>query len=203
MRKQKVMILGNSITWHHPKADIFWLDDWGMAASSRDKDFSHLLLKKFAEDNGGKAPEELIENIAEFEREYETYDVETKFQRFADFKPDYLIIAIGENIPAIDSPELQEKFRLVFRRVLKTLTSKSKPKIFVRNCFWANPSKDKVLKEVCEEFGGTLVNISELCKDESNFGRSERKFQHEGVAAHPGDKGMAAIADAIWKAIKK
>ena len=49
--------------------------------------------------------------------------------------------------------------------------------------------------------GGVFVDISGLGKDESNYARSERSFAHGGVAAHPGDKGMQAIADALLKAI--
>ena len=58
------------------------------------------------------------------------------------------------------------------------------------------------MREVCGEFGGTFVDISKLSKDSANFARSERKFQNDGVAGHPGDKGMAAIASAIWLAIE-
>ena len=47
------------------------------------------------------------------------------------------------------------------------------------------------------------MDISDLAKDESNYARSERKFTHKGVAAHPGDKGMRAIADAIIAAMGK
>ena len=46
-----------------------------------------------------------------------------------------------------------------------------------------------------------IVAIGKLGKDEENYARSERKSAHMGVAAHPGDKGMQAIAQAILKAI--
>jgi hypothetical protein len=49
--------------------------------------------------------------------------------------------------------------------------------------------------------GGVYVNIGSLSKDESNFARSERQYKHAGVANHPGDKGMAAIAAALVKAV--
>jgi hypothetical protein len=38
--------------------------------------------------------------------------------------------------------------------------------------------------------------------DERNYARSERSYQHAGVASHPGDRGMAAIAEEIVKAVK-
>ena len=50
---------------------------------------------------------------------------------------------------------------------------------------------------------GIPVDISALSKDESHYARSERPYKHAGVANHPGDKGMAAIADAIVKALPK
>jgi hypothetical protein len=50
--------------------------------------------------------------------------------------------------------------------------------------------------------GGTFVDISALSKDEKNYARSERPYKHAGVAHHPGDRGMAAIAEEIMKAVK-
>ena len=35
---QKILFVGNSITSHGPKADIDWRGNWGMAATSLDKD---------------------------------------------------------------------------------------------------------------------------------------------------------------------
>ena len=44
--KLKILFVGNSITKHSPKADIGWYNDCGMAASSVEKDYVHLLVKK-------------------------------------------------------------------------------------------------------------------------------------------------------------
>ena len=40
----RVLVYGNSIALHGPKPDIGWTNDWGMAASAREKDFAHLVL---------------------------------------------------------------------------------------------------------------------------------------------------------------
>ena len=47
--KIKVLFVGNSIAKHAPKPSIGWNNDCGMAASSPDKDFVHLTVKKIAD----------------------------------------------------------------------------------------------------------------------------------------------------------
>ena len=44
----RVLFVGNSITLHGPRPQIGWTNNWGMAASARDKDYVHLLQKKIA-----------------------------------------------------------------------------------------------------------------------------------------------------------
>ena len=58
-----------------------------------------------------------------------------------------------------------------------------------------------ILKQACQEVGGIYVDIGRLSKNESNYARSERQIKDKGIAAHPGDKGMQAIANAILGAI--
>ena len=48
--KFKVLVYGNSIALHGPKADIGWTNCWGMAASAAEKDFAHLVdAERFAD----------------------------------------------------------------------------------------------------------------------------------------------------------
>ena len=44
--------------------------------------------------------------------------------------------------------------------------------------------------------------LMHLGKDQSNYDRSERTFKNSGVANHPGDKGMHAIATALVETMK-
>ena len=44
----RILFVGNSITLHGPRPQIGWTNNWGMAASSLDKDYVHLLQKKIA-----------------------------------------------------------------------------------------------------------------------------------------------------------
>ena len=58
-----------------------------------------------------------------------------------------------------------------------------------------------MLRQACQEVNGIWVNAGELGRDATNAARSERSFAHDGVAGHPGDKGMKALADAMVQAI--
>ena len=197
---QKILFLGNSITKHGPKPSIGWTSNWGMAASAEEKDYVHLVTSGLTK-TGGKAPETMVRSMSVFERGYATFDIDAQLKAECAFQADLVILAIGENVPQLKSAEEQAKFKAGVTKILSQLKAASNPVIVVRSCFWPNKTKDDILKAACEEVGGIYVDISDLAKDEANYGRSERKFEHKGVAAHPGDKGMQGIADAILKAL--
>jgi hypothetical protein len=198
---RRIVFLGNSITLHGPKADIGWTDNWGMAASAVEKDYVHLLLQRFTAAAGGKAPEALIRNIADFEREYDSYPIEDRLTEVAGFRADTVILCIGENVPKLATQAEQERFKGAVQQLLALVKGEGSLALYVRSSFWPDGVKDGILKQVCLELGGTFVEISRLAAEEKNYARSERTFAHDGVAAHPGDAGMAAIAEAIWTAV--
>lgn len=199
-RHHKVLFLGNSITKHGPKADIDWSGNWGMAASAEAKDYVHLVTKGLAE-KSGTMPEVMVKNIADFERAHVGYDLATKLKDAIDFQADLIIVAIGENVPGIQGPDDQAAFQNSVTKLLTAVRGDRQPTILVRSCFWANAAKDTALQRACMAVKGVYIDISALSKDEGNYARSERPFKHAGVANHPGDKGMAAIAGAILGAV--
>ncbi len=198
---QKILFVGNSITMHGPKADIDWHGNWGMAATSLDKDYVHLVTKALTAKHG-LPPVIMIKNVADFERNYVGYDIAGKFAEAADFKADLVILCIGENVAALKTPEAKAKYQEQVTALLKTLKANPKAQVIVRSSFWANATKDSAMRAACEAVGGTFVDLSVLSKDEQNYARSERPYKHAGVAHHPGDRGMTAIAEAIVKAVK-
>jgi hypothetical protein len=173
-----------------------------MAASSSDRDYVHLLAQQLSAAAGGK-PDVLVANIAEFERQYENYDVDGQLRQQLEFAADVVIVAIGENVPALATNDAQQRFRVCFERLLAALQRQGRAVLFVRSSFWPEPVKDAIMQEACCAAGGVFVDIRALGGVEANAARSERHFEHAGVAAHPGDQGMKAIAAALWTAIQQ
>lgn len=198
---RKVLFLGNSITLHGPSEKIGWEGNWGMAASSKEQDYVHLVTAEIAKSIGAR-PEIKVRNIAAFEREYETFDVATGLKDELGFRADIVIVAIGENVTAPATEEAKVAFAEAFSGLLDSVRQHGKPEIFVRSSFWPNSVKDDIMRHASEAAGATFIDITELGNDQSNRASAERDFEHAGVAAHPGDKGMQATASAIVAAIR-
>ncbi|MFA5193840.1 MAG: SGNH/GDSL hydrolase family protein, partial [Verrucomicrobiia bacterium] len=122
IKPHRILFLGNSITRHGPKQDIGWSGNWGMAASAEEKDFAHLVARALGK-TAGAAPEVMIKNIAEFERQYAKYDAAAKLKDAFGFGADIIVIAIGENVPGLSSDEAKTQFRDSLRTLLKGLKS--------------------------------------------------------------------------------
>ena len=176
IKANRILFLGNSITLHGPAPAIGWLGNWGMAASTKDKDYVHLVLKAVSK-AAGKEPQSLVANLAQFERQFATYDVDSGLQNALAFKADLVVVAIGENVPALKSEQDKAAFQASLTKLLKKLKENGDPVIVVRSCFWPERTKDSILKQACGEVGGIFVDAG-LGRDEANFARSEREFSH-------------------------
>ena len=203
MKADRILFLGNSITRHGPAPQIGWNGDWGMAASSENKDYVHLLTDAIATRAGGK-PEILAHTIVKnFERSYaeKDYDAGARLAAALTFKPDIVIVAIGENVAPLSSEEARRLYQTRFKQLLDALKATGNPKIFVRSTFWPDTAKDNAMREACKAAGGVFVDIRDIGRDRTNQASSDpgRTFIHDGVAAHPGDAGMKAIAERLFR----
>lgn len=200
----KILFLGNSITLHAPAPEIGWNNNWGMAASAESKDYVHLVAAAVAAKTGSE-PSVMARNIADFERAYTSYDVDTQLADAFAFKPDLFFLSIGENVPELNSEEQKAQFKSAVRRIIDgVLAQNSQATVIVRSCFWADTEKDLALSQVSQQTGAVFVNIGALGADLSNHANAETAYPPSAlvnIGTHPGDKGMAAIASALVQAI--
>ncbi len=189
-KAKRVLFIGNSITLHERKPEIGWNNNWGMAASAEEKDYVHVVLKNLQERYGDISY--AIVNVGEWEKNYWDENVLKKFQKAKDFQADTVIIRFGENVcrEALESRPFVENLRVF----IEYLTDNAK-KVIVTDCFWEYEHIDKALKSVALEKGYDFVKLSDLGYQEENMAIG--LFEHQGVAAHPGDLGMQRIAERI------
>lgn len=188
-----VLILGNSITKHPPKPEIGWTGNWGMAATAKDSDYVHLLIRAIHKKDNTVIIK--YASIADFERTFVTYQL----SNLDSLKnPDMLILKISENVN--DAVAVKDNFIGYYDILVKYLTpDKNSVKVLVDG-FWVKENVNRSIKEYAFKNNYPFVTITDLSKDSTNTAKG--KFAHTGVAAHPSDKGMRMIEEVIWEAIK-
>ena len=184
----RVVVLGNSITYSPANPGIGWNGNCGMAASALDSDYVHILTRRLKSSNA--ASELMSKNIAAFENEFDTYNIAANLQTYRDFKPDLLILRIGENVTRkTDSVLFAQKYV-----ELLTYFRSANPdiKILAVGSVWPEREmSDKVLKK-----NSNYVSLAAIHADLSYFAFG--LFTDPGVQSHPSNKGMRYISDRIW-----
>lgn len=193
--KNCLFVIGNSLTRHGPNSEIGWQGDWGMAASTPDKDYVAQLLKLLNSKAAlaGKPWASHKEYGGDLERQPNLFQLSSEASRLAK-KSALVVVEVGDNVDTQKTP--LPVFAAAYARSLESL----KPQAGVLACvstWWPSTEKDKLIKESCEQAGGMFVDISGIARSPQNIARNERQFKHDGVAAHPGDAGMKAIAEKI------
>ncbi len=190
----KLLCIGNSITLHAPNAELGWFGNWGMAASAQDRDYAHLLAKKL--EAAGKTVDLLAVNLAQMEREPDSFSFTVLPDELLRFAPDAVVIRLGENVP---NPEAYDTYLCSYGQMLDGFLSMGVRYLFAVGSFWARDDLDDLTAALAKKKGVPFVSLKEI-QGEQNEAIGE--FEHTGVAAHPSDMGMAAIADTIFSAFE-
>lgn len=190
---KRILIIGNSITKHAPAPQIGWHGNYGMAASCEENDYCHRIMSTVTE----TAPDTafMILQEAAWERAFwgspDEYDDAMK--QVPVFDPDIVILRLGENI----SRESADAHNVAkgFETLCEYLSAGGKRKLLITETFWNSPWTFDALDSAARKYADTPIPLSDLGDDDGM--KAIGLFEHSGVAAHPNDRGMAAIAERI------
>ena len=194
----RVLFVGNSITLHGPRPQIGWTNNWGMAASARDKDYVHLLQKKIA----AVRPDAqccLLQVAGTIERSFfkKDWSCERNFKWAREFKPDVIVLFFGANVPkdydaGTMSPVPARTFGEALDAFRTYLDPEGKALVLFSQGFYIRPKLDAEKEAVAKKHGDVFVNMEDVRSRKDTHGRYN----------HPGDLGMELIAERFWQHIE-
>lgn len=196
------LAIGNSIT-SHGISSYWWNEGVGMAASKQDKDYEHVLGQMLGDDT-------IVASMNFYDWEAQAYDrAETlvTLDSYLSANLNLVTIQLGENVK--DTSTLESDYE----DLINYVKSKApKAKVAVIGEFWKDEEKDSIKKQASEVTGAIFIDLSSMWDDESfeaGMGTTvygsdgqAHTIDHDGVAKHPGDKGMQKIAELTYSAIK-
>ena len=192
----RVMFVGNSMTLHGIRPEIGWYNEWGMAASSKESDYVHLLKKNIRKTCAEAAF--CVCQVSKWEMNYKKAgDILPQYETASNFGADLIILRLIENVP-LDGYD-PDVFVHELDRLINFLNKTGKAKIIITTGFWKHPG-DGDIRAYAKERNITCVELGDLGE------RDEMKaiglFADPGVENHPGDLGMQMIAERIFEALK-
>ncbi len=202
----RYLAIGNSITSH--PVTSFWWGSWGMAASSMDKDYVHVVTSYL---------EQQYEHVGVQALYYTTWeDASTKEEReqslseldqFLTKDLNCVSIQLGENIRIDNDPKIdyQNLINYVHERAPKA-------QIILIGNFFQWDDIDDIKEELAQQDGIDFLSLKAIQKPEYQVGKGTEVFGDDGkrhtitydpVARHPNDAGMAYIAQQVIDSITK
>ena len=190
----KLLILGNSLTHHSPAPQIGWTGDWGMAASAPENDFAHRLCAKL--EAAGKTVDLRIRNVAEIERNT-VEDLGAFLSEELAFAPDVVILRISEN----SNDETREGFGVLYEQTVGLFRRDPFCTVIAVGPFWQSEVQETLLSGIAGRCGIPYLSLAALHGIDAY--QALGQFEHAGVASHPSDAGMEAIAEVMFEGMKE
>ncbi len=234
-KNYRVLFVGNSITNHGANTDIGYTlgsatDTWGMATSSPEFDYVHLVMKAIREVEGYENAEFMAINVANWERAYASYDYTKDFAEGAAFGADLIIGRISENANSCAASYKNDNdFSHYYDELLRFFNSKGTAQIVLTTSYWGeeNYDRDNIIDEQIIELAKAknypLVRLGDLgsryntVNDASADGEYYKNLEgtspggytweeewnnwSSDVKNHPGMNGMKNIAARIAESV--
>ena len=197
------LAIGNSITQHGITS--YWWNEVGMAASDADHDYFHLVLKHLEENNSkvkGIAYNFYIWEVQSHDRD----EALSMLDPFLSPDLDLVTIQLGENVN--DLTTLQKDYV----SLLQYIRAKAPDaRILVIGDFWNSENRNEIKEAAANEANAEFVSLDGIASNDSYYcgtgttvydaEGNAHTVEHDGVARHPGDAGMDAIAGRIIKTL--
>ncbi len=203
-KKIKILIIGNSLTTTEVCLKAGKNHSGGLAATSIEKDYVHLLVKKIEKKLPDKNICVRISNFATFERNLASFKRRTT-DSLVDFHPDIIIFQLGENVTSeelIDPLLFEEKYI----ELINCFKEKADPLIICTAPFFPDLLKNKIIEKVTISTNSYMVDLSHLpLLEDENYAKNEKNYLGDkslwtvpGIGIHPGDVGMENIATQLF-----
>ena len=195
------LAIGNSLTVH--EICRYWWNPVGMAASDAAHDFFHL-VRNGLEKRFGEVTARAV-NFAEWE--LAGHDRDQTFpavDKLLDERLSLVTVQLGENV--VETGSIAEDYVSLLEHI-KGRTGGAQ--IVVVGDFWRDDAVRSDAARKCGVDFVTLADMRDRPEYRSKIGAvvfdaegKEHVIEHSGVAKHPGDAGMAAIAERILKRVR-
>lgn len=197
------LAIGNSLTKH--SITSFWWTECGMAATTADRDYVHVVANGLRERKG----EVYFTAVSFGQWEYLDKDRAVTYDMLNPYLSDKLnliTVQLTDNVLNLDS--LEADYADLIRYIHENAPN---AQIILIGSFWDHGTKDAVIYNTAVNNGLEYVSLDEIkdnpayqagmgtiVYDEAGNGHD---IQHPAVAAHPNDIGMQYIADRILERV--
>jgi alpha-galactosidase len=183
-----VVVIGNSITFSDVNPPVEWTGSWGMAASSADKDFTHLVASTLG------IPLTAANNFAGLEFDWAGATDQIPAMTAQIKSTSLAVIEMGDDVSDLVS---------FVPRYNKLLDAAQHAQVLVcTSTWWQNDARDAVIQAACSAHGGHYVYIGNIYTDPLSGDKTDFQYPVAGVNRHPHDWSMARIAERIVAAAK-
>lgn len=172
-----------------------------MAASEQNKDYAHLVVKGLSEKYDVRFE---IGDLSIWEMlSHDRSQYLKTLNNFLSKKLSSAIVQCGENIT--DTTTLAADFEELINYIK---TNAPNAKVFVLGCFWEKDNVDNIKKFVVKKLNIKFISLEHLRNHKYMAGMGsvvmgndgkEYVIDHNGVAMHPGNLGMAEIAKLVLR----